>query len=116
VSTDLVALERRFWHEAGDVAFYRANALASVVMVFPAPFGIMAGDALFDAVAGAQPWADVEFSDVHVDEHVDGVATVAYHALASHRDGAPYTTYASSVYVRTPDGWKLALHQQTPIA
>ena len=109
-----MALEERFWHESGDVDFYRANVVEDVVMVFPAPFGIMTGSRLLDAVSQASPWVELELDEVEVIEHGD-TAVVAYRARARHETGAAYATYAGSVYVRSGGAWKLVLHQQTPI-
>jgi hypothetical protein len=84
-------------------------------MVFPAPYGIMNGQRLMDAVAQSSPWTELELSDVEVVDHRD-VAVIAYQARAVRGSGDAYSTYASSVYVRSGGAWKLALHQQTPIS
>jgi ketosteroid isomerase-like protein len=113
-TAELVALEEQFWRDAGDLDFYRANVVESVVMVFPPPFGVMTGDRLLDAVAQASPWTEVELSEVEVVELGD-TAIVAYRVRAKRGGGDPYVTYAGSAYVRSGGAWKLALHQQTPI-
>jgi ketosteroid isomerase-like protein len=69
---------------------------------------------VLDAVAKSSPWQEVELSEVSVAEYGDA-AVVAYRARGVRGTGDPYTTYASSVYVRSGSEWKLALHQQTPI-
>jgi ketosteroid isomerase-like protein len=85
-----------------------------VVMVFPAPFGIMSGAPLLEAVSQASPWVELELEEIEVVEHGD-TAVLAYRARAKHETGAAYETYAGSVYVRGDGAWKLVLHQQTPI-
>jgi hypothetical protein len=113
-TAELVALEERFWRDAGDVDFYRANVADGIVMIFPSPYGIMTGERLLAAVVQSSPWTEVELSEVEVVEHGDA-AVVAYRARARRVGGDAYATYAGSVYVRSGGAWKLAHHQQTPI-
>jgi ketosteroid isomerase-like protein len=114
-SSELLELEEAFWRRAGDADFYDANMTDDAFMVFPAPAGIMDRDATLAAVAAASPWITLEMAEVHVLEQGDS-AVVAYRAQARRAEGPEYNTYASSVYVNVGGDWKLAVHQQTPIA
>ena len=115
-SSDLLELEEAFWRRSGDADFYADNMTEDAFMVFPAPAGIMDRDATLAAVAQVSPWVELELSDVHVLELTASTAVVAYRAQARRAEGAEYNAYASSVYVKAGGGWKLAVHQQTPIA
>jgi hypothetical protein len=53
-------------------------------------------------------------SDWRVLRPTQDTAVVTYRALAHRTGSGPYSALISSVYVRRRDGWKLALHQQTP--
>ena len=68
---------------------------------------------MLDAMAG-QPWASHTLEEPQVLPVTDDVAVVSYGVVAQ-REGAPtYSALISSTYVRRGDGWRLALHQQTP--
>jgi hypothetical protein len=109
----LFSLEERFWGSGPD--FYRQHLAQGVLMVFPAPVGILAKDEVLDAVAQAPRWTSVRFEERWLVQINDATAIIAYKAVARREgDGASYVTFASSTYVREPDAWKLAFHQQTP--
>lgn len=44
----------------------------------------------------------------------EDVAVVTYGGTASRDGSEQYSALFTSVFVRRADGWKLALHQQTP--
>ncbi len=69
--------------------------------------------AAVDAMSGA-PWSEYELSDEQVIQPVDDVAVAVYAVTARRGDATPYSALISSTYARRADGWKLALHQQTP--
>lgn len=113
---ELVELEKQFWLAAGNVDFYRAHLTQGAFMVFPAPYGIMDRDRTLRAVEAAEPWVSLEISEVHLVELTDSSAVVAYRASARHAEGPTYETFATTAYVKEDGDWKLAVHQQTPIA
>ena len=112
---DLFELERQFWSEVADTDFYLEHTTENVVMVFPAPYGIMERDATLAAVAAATRWEACDFTDMHFVDLTEKSAVIAYRADARRRDGSTYSTFAASSYVKRAGSWKLAVHQQTPI-
>jgi hypothetical protein len=112
---DLFELERLFWSEVADTDFYRSHITDNVVMVFPAPYGIMERDATLAAVEAATRWEACDFMDMHLVELTEDSAVIAYRADARRPDGSTYATFATSSYVKQAGSWKLAVHQQTPI-
>ena len=116
LDAELVALEERFWLE-GTADFYRAHLAGDAVRVFPAPHGIFDTEAILASVGEEPAWDEVRMDDVSVVRLRETAALVAYRAEARRASGEPYSTYAASAYVRSDDdSWKLAFHQQTPIA
>jgi hypothetical protein len=45
----------------------------------------------------------------------DQAVVLAYRAEARRGDGDPYRAFCSSTYAKTPDDWRLAQHQHTPM-
>lgn len=105
--------ERRFWLEGAP--HFRAMMAPGCVMVFPAPVGVMTGDAILDAVAQMPRWADVTISETTLSRISPDVVVLAYFAEGQRDGQASYRTYCSSTYHRTADGWRLVQHQHTPV-
>tara|TARA_R110002020_G_scaffold50963_23_gene144504 strand:+ start:1710 stop:2057 length:348 start_codon:yes stop_codon:yes gene_type:complete len=106
-------LERGFW--LGGEEHYRKRLNSRALMIFPPPVGILSGDDTIIATLQAAPrWASVDFFDQALEAH-DCATTLAYRATGRRDGGAEYHALCSSTYVDTGDGWKLALHQQTPV-
>lgn len=110
----LFALEERFWLEGGD--YYRRHLAAAAVMVFPNPAGVLVSDEISRSLEGATRWTEVALEEHRLIELGDDAAVVTYKATARKNDAPPYVARASSAYVRDSRGWKLAFHQQTPLA
>ena len=107
--------ERDFWDAAGNGDFYREHMADEGLMIFPAPYGIMAKDATVAAVESSSPWSKVELSEVQL-VSLGGATAVVYRADAERADGSPYAAFITSLYVQRDGGtWQLAVHQQTPI-
>lgn len=113
--SQLIDIEEQFW--TGDADFYRSNLAADSLMVFPPPAGVLDRQATIDSIAAAPRWRDVAIEHPHIVELGSDAAAITYRARAR-REGAgeEYNALASSVYVKRNGSWKLALHQQTPIA
>ncbi|HEX2083716.1 MAG TPA: hypothetical protein VHF86_09580 [Xanthomonadaceae bacterium] len=125
-------LERQFW--TGDASFHAANLAPEAWMLLPAPAGLMSHTESLQALAQAPRWSEVAFSETKMLAPGDGVALLVYavealrggHSDNMHLDNprsdnprsdeeqAPYRAWCSSAYLRTPSGWRLLLHQQTP--
>ena len=110
----IVALERQFW--TSDAAFHEAHVTDDCLMVFPGA-GIMTREAALAGLRTTPRWREVVMDDVHVVTLTRDVVVLVYTA-AARRDGmeAPYRASVSSTYVAREGAWRLAAHQQTPVA
>jgi ketosteroid isomerase-like protein len=115
--TTLLDLERRMLRADAefDSGFFEHYCASDFTVV--SAYGVSGRD---DVVAMyAQGTGDPSRRSVMADPRVlaldgaGGSALVTYR-LTSTADGEPSTVYATSVYRRTPDGWRLVLLQQTP--
>jgi hypothetical protein len=111
---ELVELERRFWFAGGDPDFYADATTDDVVMVFPAPYGILDRERIVAEVADGSEWSEVDIEQARVVRPAPRAALVAYKASARGARGGEYVCFASSLYVEDDGEWRLAYHQQTP--
>jgi hypothetical protein len=114
---DVLELERRGWKALstpGAAGGFYGRVLADDVR-FLLPGGVLVDDrqAIVESMAGP-PWSSYELSSERVHHLGDGSRAVTYRGAAI-RDGVGYEALFSSTYVATPDGWRLVLHQQTPV-
>jgi hypothetical protein len=116
-SDELLDLERRGWDalsEGGDGGrFYDEVLDDRPVMLLPGGMVLTERAAMIDAMSG-QPWSAYELDNLRVTELTNDAAVVSYGVIARRDPGFEYSALLSSTYVRRPDGWKLAFHQQTP--
>lgn len=106
------AMERAFW--IGGAAHYRTALDPACVMVFPAPTGRLDGPQITESLNAAPRWSTIDMADRHVARPAPDLLVLAYAATGLREDSAPYRALCSSTYRRTPDGWRLVQHQQTP--
>lgn len=109
----LFALEERFWTEGAE--HYRRHLAPAAMMVFPEPAGVVLADQAAAAVQGPR-WTEVALEEHRVLELDERAALVTYKATARRPDGTRYAARASSAYVNDGRAWRLAFHQQTPLA
>ena len=102
--------ERSLW--TGGIDAYAASMAPGAVMAFADPVGIVAGDAVLDAVRAAPRWDEVEMTDRH-EVRRDPTVVVAYRASA-HRGGEDYAAICASTWIAAEGGWRLVGHQQIP--
>lgn len=119
VLSELLALDERFFRPDAGRALYDEALDDPALMVVPGPSAPLDRSTALDAAAEAEGGGGWRYHEIHGDpellELAPEVAAITYEATAQ-RDGQdPYHALFSSVYVRRGDGWKLALHQQTPI-
>jgi hypothetical protein len=108
----LLAIEEQFW--TGGPAIYHRHADDRCLVVFAEMAKILSRDDIADT-AGKGRWKKVSLKPKALLELNDGVAILSYEGSAERKDGKPYRAHVSSGYVKRPDGWKLAFHQQTPL-
>jgi hypothetical protein len=118
-TSELIDLETRSWEvlavggeECG--AYYDDVLDAEPVILMPGGFSLTDRDTIVESMSGA-PWAEYRLEDMRVTELSPDAAVVTYGAVARRdRDGDEYSAFMNSTYARRDDGWKLAVHQQTP--
>lgn len=107
---DLRTSEERL--SSGDLDHYRRVCRPDALFVMP---GMVAS--LDDAIAGLEqspPWDRFDLSAVTLRELGDAGAAIAYR-FRGERGDVVYEADMVSTYARTPDGWRLVVHQQTPV-
>ncbi len=117
LSATLLELEHRGWQSLCDgtgADFYGRIMTDDAVMVL-ANGAVMDRSHVVEALEGSPTWAGYDLTDERVVTIGPDAAALVYTGSA-HRDGSQPSVVAtmSSVYVRTTDGWRLAVYQQTP--
>jgi hypothetical protein len=111
-------LERAGWQALATgpreaTAFYEHVLDDTVLMLLPGGLVIDDRAAVVSSMGGS-PWTAYHLDDVRELHPTDDTAVVAYAAVAERVGSPAYSALVSSLYVRRPSGWKLAVHQQTP--
>lgn len=116
VTRELVELEHAGWKSLCDGTgdeFYGRLMTKDAVMVLVNGM-VLDRAAVTSALGQSPPWARYEIADVRlVPISADSCALV--YTGTGWRDGQeePFVGAMSSVYVRTDDGWRLVLYQQS---
>ena len=85
----------------------------NAVLILPGGLALDDRETIIQSMSG-QPWSAYQLQDIGVLKPALGIGIVAYGAVARRSDGPAYSALMSSTYIHRPDGWRLALHQQTP--
>ena len=113
---ELLDAERQGWHalsSAKGASYYREHLTDDAVMVFSS--GVMTRAQALEAMASAPPWSSFEILNPRVVELTPDSGVLVYRAVARRADQPVYKAMITSVFVRTADHWKLAVHHQTPV-
>jgi hypothetical protein len=116
---EIIDLETRSWEVLAiggeECAAYYDDVLDSdPVMLMPGGLRLTDRESMVQSMSGP-PWLDYRLEEMRVTELGPDAAVVTYGAVARRDpDAEPYTAFMSSTYIRRDDGWKLAVHQQTP--
>lgn len=115
---ELLELERAAWHAlstSGEAAtaFFREALDDRVLFLLPLGLVVDDRDEVLDSMGG-EPWRSWRLEGEQVVPLGPDAAVVAYTAHAQRGDDPEYHALVNSTYRRTPAGWRLALHQQTP--
>jgi hypothetical protein len=112
---ELLEVERKMW--TNDVDIYGATYLPDAVLIFAETGKIdlaTALTALRDENRKGRRWAEVSLDDARAFDIGGGAAVLTYIATARwNYESEPGTWLCSTVYVRRPEGWRIAVHQQT---
>jgi len=116
LTESLLDLERRGWDslcEGTGPAFYGALMTEDATMVL-ATGQALSREEVVATLSGTPPWGSYSLSDVRLVMAGAGAALV--YTGSARREGAePFVASMTSLYVITDDGWRLALHTQTPV-
>ena len=116
--SDLLALDERFFEPGAGRALYEEALADPSLMVVPGPPPLDRAAAL-DAAAQSASGAGWTSHEIHEGARLlrlgPDVVSITYRATAVREGQDPYHALFTSVYVREDGGWKLALHQQTPV-
>jgi hypothetical protein len=107
-------IEKGFW--TGGAAFYRDHVDAKCLLAFSEMAGVMSNDKVASTVGNGQRWKDLETEEMGFLQLDDNTALLTYEASAKRPSGERYHALVSSGYVKRNGDWKLAFHQQTPLA
>ena len=112
---ELLGLEEGFWRAAGSREAYTAHLADDAVHLFPGWGLTTDNERVLEAVDGVSPWETFSIDDVTVVELGAGAAALVYTARARREGEEEYVAAMTSVYRRDDGGWKLVIHQQTPL-
>jgi hypothetical protein len=119
LTRELLELEHRGWEalrEGEGAGFYGSLMTDDGVMVL-ANGAVADRAAVVEALRGSPPWARFELDSARVVAAGGGAAVLVYTARAWREESEPpFTAAMTSTYVRTDDGWRLAVYTQTPLA
>lgn len=107
----LLEIEHELAAGSGD-AYRRRLADDARVIV---PGQALTKDETVAAMDDSPGWDEVAIEDVRLLALGDDGAVLTYRFAGSRGTDFHYAALMSSAYARTPDGWKLRLHQQTPL-
>lgn len=115
---ELADLEEQGWQAlsstgAAAAGFYRRVLDETVVMLLPGGMLLDDRETIIKSVS-AQPWSSYQPHGVRVLQPAPDTGIVVYEVTAKREAAGSYSVLMGSLYVRRGDGWKLAMHQQTP--
>jgi len=111
---ELVTLEERGWaalSRGEGRKFYEELLVEDAILIVPG--ALLDKQQTLASWDGVAPWQWYELAHHRVVD-LDGSAVVIYDVTARRGQEPPYRATISSTYVRRPEGWRLAVHQQTP--
>jgi len=115
LESTLKELEMEGWEalvEGTGAAFYQRLLADDALVVLP--MGVLSKEQTVAAFEQATPWGEYRMEDVRCTALPRG-GILTYRATAR-RPGAPaYVAWMTSAYVDEGGGWRMVLHQQTPV-
>jgi hypothetical protein len=77
---------------------------------------VISRDQAVAALADAPPWSSYSIDDASILTFSHDTAAVLYTGTGRRADGPDFVGVMTSVYVRTDEGWRIGLCQQTAVA
>lgn len=85
--------------------------------LFPEPVGRLNRAKIINTIESAPHWSSVALIDTQIVPVAENAVLITYQARGSRTsEEDDYRAHASSLYVQVKGTWRLAFHQQTPIA
>lgn len=113
---ELLELEHEGWQAlctgVGAGADHYAAVMTDDAVMVLADGSVLGRDAVIESLHGSPSWDTYTIDDPSVVRVTDDVRALVYRATGR-RGGTEFTGAMTTLYVRTPDGWRVALHQQT---
>lgn len=113
---ELYEIEEGFWLSGKD--HFLSHLDERCMLVFPQAgelHGVQAREDVAATASAPNRWRDLRISNRKFLEIAGDVAAISYRADVLRADGEPYAALISSVYAAREEGWKLALHQHSPV-
>ena len=114
---ELVAEERAAWQAlstpGGAGAYYAEHLADRVLMIFGGGMVIDDRAAALASMDG-EPWSSYDIDETRVLPLGSDAAVLAYRVRAT-RGEHVYEAILNSTYVRAKGGWRMAVHQQSPV-
>ena len=113
---ELYDIEQGFWLDGKE--HFLNHVDARCLLAFPQAgemHGMHSREEVAATATNANRWRDLRMGNRLFLNSGDDFAIISYRADVTRADGEPYAALISSAYVRRPDGWKLVLHQHSPI-
>lgn len=107
----LLALDREL--SLGDGSTYRRLLRDDAVVIVPAQ--VLDRDATVEAMDASPGWDEVAFEDARVVPLGGEAAAVSYRFRGRRGADMVYEAQMTSTWSHTDAGWRLAVHQQTPL-
>jgi hypothetical protein len=113
---DLLELEKRLW--TGDAEEYRSTVADECLIAFAKTAGVMSRDEVASTVGGGARWSEPTTEVRGLLQPTRDFAVLTYEAKTTRqsKNAEPYKALVTSGYVKHGQEWKLAFHQQTPLA
>ncbi len=112
---ELLDLEEGFWRSAGNRDSYAAHLADDALHVFPGWGLTDENERVLEAVESVEPWESFRIDELHVVDLGEKAVALVYTAHAQRAGHEEYVAAMTSVYRLADDGWRLVIHQQTPL-
>ena len=116
LEAELYDIEQGFWLDGKE--HFLKHVDAQCLLAFPKAgemHGVHSREEVAATATNANRWRDLRMGNLQFLNGGDDFVIISYRADVTRADGEPYAALVSSAYVRRPDGWKLVLHQHSPI-
>jgi hypothetical protein len=115
VRGELLDIESGFWRAAGNPGYYETMVVDEGIFILPFRGGILDKHQTIRLVEQSPPWTDFSIDEPVLIGIDPRTIALTYAGRGQRNDQDDYHALVTSIYVLRDDGWRLILHQQTPI-